>query len=226
MLNLILLGAPGAGKGTQAKLLSERFNVPQISTGDILRENVGHNTPLGKKAKKYMDRGVLVPDEVVVKMVSERLNKDDCANGFILDGFPRNTQQAQALEDTLKENGKKIDYVIGIEVEREELIRRLAGRRVCKSCGTAYHTIFKPPLIADVCEKCGGYLYQRDDDKEETIEKRLKVYDEQTLPLVEFFEQRGLFKSVDGMGSFTKITQLIVGAIGKGCNSTEVSSRS
>jgi adenylate kinase len=220
MLNLILLGAPGAGKGTQAKLLSERFNVPQISTGDILRANVGDKTPLGVKAKDYMDRGVLVPDEVVVEMVSERINGEYCSNGFILDGFPRNTQQAKALEDTLNESGKKIDHVIGIQVDRGELVRRMAGRSVCKRCGAGYHVTFNPPLNARICDKCGGGLYQRDDDKEETIEERLKVYDEQTLPLVEFYEQRGLFKSVDGIGSVSQITSQIVSAIGKGSNST------
>jgi adenylate kinase len=220
MLNLILLGAPGAGKGTQAKLLSERFNLPQISTGDILRANVEDKTPLGEKARDYMDRGVLVPDGLVLKMVSERLNDEDCANGFILDGFPRNKEQAQALEDTLKESGKNIDHVIGMEVDRGELVRRLAGRRVCRKCGAACHVIFNPPLKEGLCDKCGGDLYQRDDDKEETIEERLKVYEEQTLPLVEFYNERGLFKKIDGMGSVSQITSLIVSAIGKGSNST------
>lgn len=219
-MNLILLGAPGAGKGTQSKLLSERLNVPQISTGDILRDNVGKKTPLGERAKGYMDSGALVPDELVVKMVSERISEDDSSNGFILDGFPRNSEQARALEETLNGDGRKIDLVIGIEVDRGELVRRLSGRRVCRSCGAGYHTSFNPPLNAGRCDGCEGELYQRDDDREETIENRLKVYEEQTLPLVEFYKKRGFFKSVDGMGSVLQITDLIVSAIGKGINRT------
>ncbi len=214
-MNLILLGPPGAGKGTQSKLLSERFNIPQISTGDILRENVRDNTPLGQKAKDYMDRGVLVPDELVVKMVSERLNENDCSLGFILDGFPRNIEQAMALEETLEQDAKRIDHVIGIEVETEELIKRLSGRRVCKRCGAAYHVTFNPPSKEGLCDSCSGELYQRDDDKEETIVERLRVYDEQTLPLVEFYKERGLFRKIDGAGGVEDITSLIVGVIGK-----------
>lgn len=215
MLNLVLLGPPGAGKGTQSKLLSERFNVPQISTGDILRENVRESTPLGDKAKDYMDRGALVPDELVVEMVSGRLKGADCSGGFILDGFPRNIEQARALEVTLARDGKKIDQVIGIEVEKAELIKRLAGRRVCKGCGAAYHVTFNPPSNGGICDSCKGELYQRDDDREETIAERLRVYDEQTLPLVEFYRERGLFRGIDGAGGVEDIKSLIVGAIGK-----------
>jgi adenylate kinase len=215
MLNLILLGPPGAGKGTQSKLLSERFSVPQISTGDILRENVRESTPLGDKAKDYMDRGALVPDELVVEMVSERLKGDDCSGGFILDGFPRNIEQAGALEMTLAQDEKKIDHVIGIEVGKAELIKRLAGRRVCKGCGAAYHLSFNPPSNDGICDSCKGELYQRDDDREVTIEERLKVYDEQTLPLVEFYRERELFRGIDGAGGVEDIKSLIVDAIGK-----------
>lgn len=219
-MNIIVLGPPGAGKGTQSKFLKERLNIPQISTGDILRENVRDKTPLGERAKDYMDKGLLVPDELVVKMVSERISEGDCSGGFILDGFPRNIEQARALEETVARDGKKIDYVIGIVVDRDELIKRLTGRRVCGGCGAAYHLMFNPSAKQELCDKCGGELYQRDDDKVETIEERLRVYDEQTLPLVEFYKERGLFRGVEGKGSVEEITGLIVSAIGKGSDST------
>ncbi len=214
MPNLILLGAPGAGKGTQSKNLTQRFGIPQISTGDILRKNVREKTELGMRAKDYMNKGALVPDELVVEMVAERLEESDCANGFILDGFPRNLKQAESLEKTLADLGKKIDAAVGIEVDRKELVRRLSGRRVCRDCGEAFHTIFNPPQNIGVCDSCGGELYQRDDDKEETIEARLKVYDEETLPLVEYYKTKGLYRGVDGIGSVDEITEAIVKAIG------------
>ncbi len=213
-MNIVLIGPPGAGKGTQSKLLSERFSIPQISTGDILRANVREKTPMGLRAKDYMERGVLVPDELVVEMVVDRLSQDDCARGFILDGFPRNVKQAEALEETLDKSGKKIDAVIGFEVERRELVRRLSGRRVCRKCGATYHIIFNPPINIDVCDRCGDELYQRDDDKEETIEARLKVYEEETLPVVEYYKKRGLYKGVNGIGSVDEINEAIVKAIG------------
>ncbi len=213
-MNIVLIGPPGAGKGTQSKLLSERFSIPQISTGDILRANVREKTPMGLRAKDYMERGVLVPDELVVEMVVDRLSQDDCARGFILDGFPRNVKQAEALEETLDKSGKKIDAVIGFEVERRELVRRLSGRRVCRKCGATYHIIFNPPVNIDVCDRCGDELYQRDDDKEETIEARLKVYEEETLPVVEYYKKRGLYKGVNGIGSVDEINEAIVRAIG------------
>ena len=213
-MNIVLIGPPGAGKGTQSKLLSERFSIPQISTGDILRANVREKTPMGLRAKDYMERGVLVPDELVVEMVVDRLSQDDCARGFILDGFPRNVKQAEALEETLDKSGKKIDAVIGFEVERRELVRRLSGRRVCRKCGATYHIIFNPPVNIDVCDRCGDELYQRDDDKEETIEARLKVYEEETLPVVEYYKKRGLYKGVNGIGSVDEINEAIVKAIG------------
>ncbi len=213
-MNIVLIGPPGAGKGTQSKLLSERFSIPQISTGDILRANVREKTPMGLRAKDYMERGILVPDELVVEMVVDRLSQDDCARGFILDGFPRNVKQAEALEETLDKSGKKIDAVIGFEVERRELVRRLSGRRVCRKCGATYHIIFNPPINIDVCDRCGDELYQRDDDKEETIEARLKVYEEETLPVVEYYKKRGLYKGVNGIGSVDEINEAIVKAIG------------
>lgn len=215
MMNLILLGAPGAGKGTQGKNLSERFEIPQISTGDILRENVRKKTELGLKAKEYMDKGALVPDEIVVNMVSGRLLMDDCAKGFILDGFPRNIAQAEVLENTLEKLGKQIDHVVGIEVDKKELVRRLSGRRVCRKCGASYHVIFNPPMNIGMCDSCGSEIYQRDDDKEETIEARLKVYDQETLPLVKFYNDRDLYRPVDGIGGVDQVTKAIVDVIEK-----------
>ena len=214
-MNLILLGAPGAGKGTQSKIISERYGAPQIATGDILRAEVKEGTELGKKAKEYMDRGDLVPDELVVTMVSGRLLDDDCGGGFILDGFPRNVAQAEALEKTLLGASKTIDRVVGINVERDVLVNRLSGRRVCSECGTVFHVDLNPPLTDGVCDKCSAKLYQRDDDKEETIIDRLRVYDEQTLPLVEFYKGRGCYVAIDGGGDMHDITRSIVKAIGR-----------
>lgn len=215
-MNLILLGAPGAGKGTQGKTLSESYSIPQISTGDILRANVRNKTPLGLKAREYMDKGALVPDDVVVNMVVDRIRQDDCANGFILDGFPRNLNQASVLETTLKGMGKKIDLAIGIDVEKKELVRRLSGRRVCRKCGASYHVIFNPPVNIGMCDKCGSEIYQRDDDKEETIEARLNVYEQETMPLIEFYSAKGLYRSIDGIGPVDKITKAITDAIAEG----------
>ncbi len=214
-MNLILFGPPGAGKGTQGKALAERFGIPQISTGDILRENVRMNTPLGMKAKEYMERGALVPDEVVVDMVKVRISRDDCRRGFILDGFPRNVAQAEALREMLRGIGKQIDHVIGIDVPKEEIIRRLSGRRVCRGCGANYHVIYNPPSKDSVCDRCGGEIYQRDDDREETIEARLEVYRQQTLPLVDYYTRMGIYRAVDGTGSAEQITERIVGIIGQ-----------
>lgn len=212
-MNLILLGAPGAGKGTQGNILAEKFRIPQISTGDILRANVRNKTQLGLKAREYMDKGALVPDEIVVSMVVDRINEEDAKSGFILDGFPRNIHQADVLENTLSGMGKRIDSVIGIEVERKELVRRLSGRRVCRKCGASYHVIFNPPMNIGMCDKCGSEIYQRDDDQEETIEARLKVYEQETFPLVEYYSKKGLYRAIDGKGSVDHITETIVGAI-------------
>ncbi len=219
-MNIVLLGAPGAGKGTQGKNLSERFKIPQISTGDILRANVRSKTSLGLKAKEFMDKGVLVPDNIVVDMVVERIQAEDCVNGFILDGFPRNIRQAEALESTLKGMGKKIDVVVGINVDRKELIRRLSGRRVCRKCGANYHVIFSPPMNIGACDKCNSEIYQRDDDKEETIEARLKVYEEETFPLIDYYSKKQLYRAVDGIGSVDQITKAITEAIEKGRNNS------
>lgn len=216
MVNIVLFGAPGAGKGTQGKSLSDRYRIPQISTGDILRANVKNKTALGLKAKEFMDKGALVPDDVVVDMVVDRLKHEDCTGGFILDGFPRNIRQADALEDTLRASGKKIDHVIGIEVDRKELVRRLSGRRVCRKCGASYHVIFSPPVNIGMCDQCGSEIYQRDDDKEETIEARLKVYEQETHPLIEYYTKKNLYRAIDGIGGVDHITENIAGILEKG----------
>lgn len=213
MVNLILLGPPGAGKGSQAKSLAERYGIPQISTGDILRAAVRDKTPLGIKAKSYMDKGVLVPDNLVVDIVAERIARDDCKQGFILDGFPRNIAQAKAVEKMMGGLGKKTDKVINIEVSHKEIVKRLSGRRVCRNCGEGYHVIFNPPVNDNKCDKCDGELYQRDDDKEDTIEARLKVYDEQTAPLVGFYKETGSLVTIGGIGGFREITEKIVNAV-------------
>ena len=197
-MNLILLGAPGAGKGTQAKLISERHGIPQIATGDILREAVTSGTELGRKAKEFMDRGELVPDEIVIGIVKERLAQPDCENGFILDGFPRTLVQAEALDNILAEMNKKIDAVINIDVSEEEIIKRITYRRTCKKCGAIYHLIYNPPKEDKKCDKCGGELYQRDDDKEETVRERFRVYRERTEPLIDYYKKKGLLHNVDG----------------------------
>jgi adenylate kinase len=212
-MNIILLGPPGSGKGTQALKLGEQYHIPQISTGDILRGAVKERTPLGVEAQGYMDQGKLVPDEVVVGIVRERLMAADCNGGFILDGFPRTLPQAEALDDTLQGMQRKIDHVISVEVDNEELLRRLTGRRTCRTCGTMYHLIFNPPKKDGICDQCGGELYQRDDDQEATIRARLQVYEEQTAPLIAYYRNKGLVRSIDGVGAIEEIFQAIVKAI-------------
>lgn len=213
MLNLILLGPPGAGKGSQAKSLAARYAIPHISTGDILRAAVRDKTELGIKAKTYMDKGALVPDALVVEIVAERVKMDDCKAGFILDGFPRNIPQAEAVEMMLSALGKKTDKVINIQVSHREIIKRLIGRWVCRNCGEGYHIIFNPPMENKKCDKCKGEIYQRDDDKEDTILARLKVYDEQTSPLIDFYKKKGSLVTVDGIGGFQEITEKIVNVV-------------
>lgn len=212
-MKLILLGPPGAGKGTQAKLLVEQFGIPQISTGDILRAAVKEGTPMGVKAKGFMDSGALVPDEVVVGIVRERLQKEDCANGFILDGFPRTVPQADALKETLGTLGKDLDSVVSLEVDAEALVGRLTGRRTCKDCGRGFHVKFDPPRESGKCDVCGGELLQRDDDKEATIRQRLQVYDDQTSPLVAYYREQGLLKTIDGMLAMDAVQKEILAAI-------------
>ena len=215
-MNLILLGPPGAGKGTQAKILSKRFDIPQISTGDILRGAVKEQTPMGIKAKSFMDDGALVPDEVVVGIVEERLTKADCAKGFILDGFPRTVPQADALKHTLAGLGKTIEHVVSIEVDKEELLGRISGRRTCRLCGKGYHISFDPPKQAGKCDECGGELFQRDDDKEETMRNRLDVYEKQTAPLVAYYAHESLLRSISGTGSIEDIQRNILSGITDG----------
>jgi len=209
-MDLIFLGPPGAGKGTQAKMLVERYGIPQVSTGDILRAAVAEGTELGKKAKEYMEAGKLVPDEVVIGIIEERLKQSDCEKGFILDGFPRTVPQAEALDKVLEKMGRKIDHVLTLDVPEEELIRRLTGRRTCKKCGAMYHIIFNPPKAEGVCDKCGGELYQRPDDNEETVRSRLSVYEQQTSPLIDFYEKKGLVRKIDGRGEIKEIFDQIV----------------
>lgn len=198
-MKLILLGPPGAGKGTQAKMLMEKYSIPQISTGDILRAAVKDGTAMGLKAKEYMDAGGLVPDEVVVGIVRDRLQEADCSNGFILDGFPRTVPQADALHTSLQEMNKELDRVISLAVDAEALVERLTGRRTCKECGRGYHVKFDPSREADVCDACGGSLMQRDDDQEATIRKRLQVYADQTSPLISYYREAGVLLELDGM---------------------------
>ncbi|MFO8058806.1 MAG: adenylate kinase [bacterium] len=212
-MNIIMLGPPGSGKGTQAQEIIEKYGIPQVSTGDLLREAVKNQTELGKQAKEYMDAGKLVPDDVVVGMVKERLQKDDCKKGFILDGFPRTVPQAESLDTTLSEVGKKIDKVLSIEVPDSEVVERLSGRRTCENCGTMYHVKFNPPKKEGVCDKCGGKLYQRDDDNEETIKNRLQVYHDQTSPLKDYYANKGLVREIEGVGDINKIKEAVLAAL-------------
>jgi adenylate kinase len=213
-MRLVLLGAPGAGKGTQAKKLLEKYGIPQISTGDILRAAVAAGTPLGKEAKSFMDKGELVPDAVVIGLVKERIAKDDCKKGYILDGFPRNTAQAEALDRVLAEMGAPLSTALSVDVDRDVLMKRLTGRRTCKSCQQMYNIYFSPPKKQGVCDKCGGELFHRGDDKEETIRKRLDVYDAQTAPLLNYYKERRILKSVQGTGNIDEIFKNVCAILG------------
>jgi len=212
-MNIILLGPPGAGKGTQAKMLVERYGIPQISTGDILRAAVKEGTRMGKEAKSYMDKGELVPDKVVIGIVEERIQQPDCDKGYMLDGFPRTVPQAEALDRMLNNLSSQIDHVVSIEVDNKELVKRLTGRRTCRDCGAGFHIMFDPPKQEGVCDKCGGELYQRDDDNVATVTSRLEVYEAQTLPLIDYYQAQDKVRSIDGVGEikgiFGRITQVL-----------------
>lgn len=197
-MKIIMLGAPGAGKGTQAKKIAAKYEIPHISTGDIFRANIKNGTELGKKAKTYMDQGLLVPDELTVDLVIDRLSQDDCGKGYILDGFPRTIPQAQALDAALEKRGEKMDYAIDVDVPDENIINRMSGRRACTGCGATYHVVYNPSKKGEVCEVCGETLILRDDDKPETVQKRLTVYHEQTQPLIDYYTKQGILKTVDG----------------------------
>jgi adenylate kinase len=214
-MNIILLGPPGAGKGTQAKILVKQFGIPQISTGDILREAVKELTPMGVKARQFMDAGSLVPDDVVVGIVEERLAKTDCIDGFILDGFPRTVAQADALKANLCQLGRSIDHVISVDVPHDELLQRMTGRRTCKGCGRGYHVAYDPPKVDSVCDECGNQLYQREDDAEATINKRLQVYEKQTAPLIAYYNVEGLLRVMSGVGSIEQIQERVLHALGE-----------
>lgn len=198
MIRTILLGPPGAGKGTQAAKIVEKYHIPHISTGDIFRENIKQGTPLGKKAQEYISKGELVPDDLVCDIATDRLDRDDCRNGFILDGFPRTVPQAERLDEYLKAKGQKLDVVVNLEVGEDVLMPRLTGRRVCRKCGASYHLINMPPKVEGVCDVCGGELFQRPDDNEETVKNRIAVYDAQTKPLIDYYEKAGIIANIDG----------------------------
>ena len=212
-MQLIMMGPPGAGKGTQAAKLVKKFSIPQISTGDMFRAAVKEGTELGKAAKACMDAGKLVPDEVTIGIVRERLAKDDCKNGFILDGFPRTVEQADALKKILGDMGKKLSQVVNIHVPAEDLIERAVGRRICKNCGATYHVKFHAPKNADVCDDCGGELYQRGDDNEATMKKRLSVYEASTRPLIDYYSGAGIYTEIDGRQPIDKVTEDLVNVL-------------
>ncbi|MDX9872043.1 MAG: adenylate kinase [Clostridia bacterium] len=215
-MKIILMGPPGAGKGTQADVLKAELGVPHISTGDMFRRAVSEGTPLGKEAKRYMDQGALVPDTVTIGIVKERLLEPDCQKGFLLDGFPRTVPQADALGQTLAELGMKLDAVLNVVVDREKLIERMTGRRVCRSCGATYHVLFHPSKTEAQCEACGGELYQRDDDTLKTVASRLDVYAEKTAPLIRYYQEKGLLREIDGDRAVAEVTRDILQALKRG----------
>ena len=212
-MKIIMLGAPGAGKGTQAKMIADKYGIPHVSTGDIFRANIKEGTPLGKEAKGYMDKGQLVPDELTVRILFDRVADDDCKNGYVLDGFPRTIPQAEVLDKALTERGDKVDFAINVDVPDENIVKRMGGRRACVTCGATYHIEHVPPKKEGICDKCGSELILRDDDKPETVQKRLSVYHEQTQPLIDYYTNKGILKTVDGtvdmMDVFAAITDIL-----------------
>ena len=213
-MKIIMLGAPGAGKGTQAKKIAAKYDIPHISTGDIFRANIKNATPLGTKAKEYMDKGLLVPDELVVDLVADRIVQDDCAKGFVLDGFPRTIPQAEALDGALEKMGQKMDFAVDVDVPDEVIVTRMGGRRACVDCGGTYHIKYIPTKVEGICDACGGKLILRDDDKPETVLKRLGVYHEQTQPLIDYYSNAGILKSVDGTQDIDVIFDQIDAIVG------------
>ena len=213
-MKIIMLGAPGAGKGTQAKKIAEKYQIPHISTGDIFRSNIKEGTELGMKAKAYMDQGGLVPDELTIGMLMDRIQKDDCKNGYVLDGFPRTIPQAESLTNALNERGQKIDYAVNVDVPDENIVNRMSGRRACLSCGATYHIVYKPSKVEGICDVCGDKLVLRDDDKPETVKKRLSVYHDQTQPLIDYYKEAGVLANVDGTQDMEKVFSDIVAVLG------------
>ena len=214
-MKIVMLGAPGAGKGTQAQRIAEKYGIPHISTGDIFRSNIKAGTELGKKAKGYMDAGELVPDELVCDLVVDRLSKEDCKDGYILDGFPRTIPQAESLTKALAERGEKVDYAINVDVPDENIINRMSGRRACLGCGATYHITFNPPVKEGICDTCGQELVLRDDDKPETVKKRLDVYHQQTQPLIDYYKNAEVLAEVDGTQPMDAVFQGIVEILGE-----------
>lgn len=213
-MNIIMLGAPGAGKGTQAKKIAAKYDIPHISTGDIFRANIKNGTELGNKAKTYMDQGLLVPDELVVDLVVDRVQRDDCKNGYVLDGFPRTIPQGEALDKALAALGDKVDYAIDVNVPDENIVNRMGGRRACVGCGATYHLVYAPTKTEGICDVCGKELILRDDDKPETVQKRLNVYHEQTQPLIDYYTNAGILKTVDGTVDINDVFAAIVEILG------------
>ena len=213
-MKIIMLGAPGAGKGTQAKKIAEKYQIPHISTGDIFRANIKNGTELGKKAKTYMDQGLLVPDELVCYLVVDRVKQEDCKNGYILDGFPRTIPQAESLDEALGQMGESLDYAINVDVPDEHIVNRMSGRRACVGCGATYHMVYAPTKKEGVCDVCGAELILRDDDKPETVQKRLSVYHEQTQPLIDYYKGKGILKDVDGTKDMDVVFQAITDILG------------
>lgn len=214
-MKIVMLGAPGAGKGTQAKMIAEKYGIPHVSTGDIFRANIKNGTELGKEAKQYMDQGKLVPDELTVKILLDRVAQDDCKNGYVLDGFPRTIPQANVLDEALTKLGDRIDYAVNVDVPDDNIINRMGGRRACVACGATYHIVYNAPKAEGICDTCGKELIIRDDDQPETVKNRLKVYHEQTQPLIDFYEGKGVLKSVDGTADMKDVFAAIVEILGE-----------
>lgn len=213
-MKIVMLGAPGAGKGTQAKMIAAKYEIPHISTGDIFRSNIKNGTELGKKAKEYMDQGLLVPDELTVDLVIDRLAQEDCKNGYILDGFPRTIPQAEALDAALAKRSEKMDFAVNVDVPDENIVNRMSGRRACTKCGATYHVVYNPSSKGDICEACGDKLILRDDDKPETVQKRLSVYHAQTQPLIDYYQNQGILKTVDGTQDMNDVFAAITAILG------------